>query len=165
MGGLTSVFQDSEGNPARFLAIFLWLSFLASLEKSWKINITSLLSYGLHFLNRTMSDGSISSKKNWAVLWLPMIGTQKNRPFTAQEPWNWNGTFLSGKDGCQLLEFATSNIETFTRKQQNVRGGPNYKVQLLADFVLPDLVLSHELLGVKVLTRMLTRDDETSLLL
>eukprot|EP00434_Breviolum_minutum_P033768 symbB.v1.2.029881.t1/scaffold3317.1/size59186/2 len=25
-----------------------------------------------------------------------------------------------------------------------VRGGPNYKVQLLADFVLPDLVLSHE---------------------
>jgi len=28
MGGLTSVFQDSEGNPARFLAIFLWLSFL-----------------------------------------------------------------------------------------------------------------------------------------
>ena len=36
-----------------------------------------------------------------------------------------------------------------THKQQNVRGGPNYKVQLLADFVLPDLVLSHELLGVK----------------
>ena len=44
-----------------------------------------------------------------------------------------------------------------TQKQQNVRGGPNYKVQLLADFVLPDLVLSHELLGVTtVLTGKLT---------
>ena len=36
----------------------------------------------------------------------------------------------------------------------SARGGPNYKVQLLADFVLPDLVLSHELLGWRILSEV-----------
>ena len=124
------------------------------------IYITSLLSYGLHFLRGLCQMDPFLPKKMGCAA-APNDWNPKGSAFygsgTMELEWNLpvRQGWLSVVGICNLTN---RNVHTRqqTRKQQNVRGGPNYKVQLLADFVLPDLVLSHELLGVKVLTRMLT---------